>query len=64
MDKIDVVAQIWQSLRGMLIGVLGVFIVLAVFYIVLRLMMAKTDREYNEARKQKEALREAEALEE
>ena len=44
-----------QTLRGMLIGIPGVFVVLAIFYVVLRFMMSKTDREYRESHKQEKS---------
>ena len=36
--------MIMETLRGMLIGVSGVFAVLGIFYITLRFMMPKEDK--------------------
>ena len=40
----DVTNMIQETLRGMLIGISGVFAVLAVFYISLKLLMLKADK--------------------
>ena len=40
----EVVSMIGEALRAMAIGVPGVFAVLAVFYVTLRLLMARTNR--------------------
>ena len=37
--------MIWEALRGMFIGVPGVFLVLAVFYGSVKLLMMKVKRE-------------------
>ena len=35
--------MIWETLRGMVIGISGVFLVLAVFYGALKLLMFKSE---------------------
>ena len=42
MPASEVVSMIKEALRTMAIGVPGVFVVLSVFYIALKLMMART----------------------
>ena len=37
--------MIMETLRGMLIGIPGVFSVLAIFYISLKILMRNTDKE-------------------
>ena len=45
METKEVVEMIFEALRAMAIGIPGVFSVLAVFYITLKLLMLKTNRE-------------------
>ena len=45
----EVGAMIGEAMRAMGIGVSGVFLVLAVFYVTLKALMAKTNSESSES---------------